>query len=46
MAWMGPAPTGFPPIAPLVVILGTIALAIYILTKDDGDDDIGLPISP
>ena len=37
---------GFPPIAPLVVILGTIALAIYILTKDDGDDDIGLPISP
>lgn len=37
---------GFPPIAPLVVILGTIALAIYILTKDDGDDDLGLPVSP
>ncbi len=37
---------GFPPIGSLVVILGTIALAVYILTKDDGDDDLGLPISP
>lgn len=32
----------FPPIAALVVILATIALAIYILTKDDDGD----PISP
>jgi CubicO group peptidase (beta-lactamase class C family) len=37
---------GFPPIAPLVVILGTIALAVYILTKDDDDEDLGLPVSP
>ena len=37
---------GFPPIAPLIVILGTIALAVYILTKDDEDGDgLGLPIS-
>ena len=37
---------GFPPIAPLIVILGTIALAVYILTKDDDDDPLGFPISP
>ena len=37
---------GFPPIAPLIVILGTIALAVYILTKDDDGDDLGLPLSP
>ncbi|MFL6724323.1 MAG: hypothetical protein ACJ8FC_03655 [Sphingomicrobium sp.] len=30
---------GFPPIAPLIVILGTIALAVWILVHDDGDDD-------
>jgi hypothetical protein len=28
---------GFPPIAPLIVILGTIALAIWILVSDDSD---------
>lgn len=37
---------GFPPIAPLIVILGTIALGVYILTKNDDDDDLGLPVSP
>ncbi len=37
---------GFPPIAPLIVILGTIALGVYILTKDDDDDPLGFPISP
>jgi hypothetical protein len=37
---------GFPPIAPLIVILGTIALGVYILTKDDDDDDLGFPVSP
>lgn len=37
---------GFPPIAPLIVILGTIALAVYILTKDDDDEPLGFPISP
>ncbi|HYC95258.1 MAG TPA: hypothetical protein VEB39_06115 [Sphingomicrobium sp.] len=36
---------GFPPIAPLVVILGTIALAVYIMTKDD-ESDLDLPVSP
>ena len=36
----------FPPIAPLGVILGTIALAIWILLHDDGDDDIIEPVSP
>jgi hypothetical protein len=37
---------GFPPILPLIVILGTIALAVYILTKDDDDEPLGFPISP
>jgi len=37
---------GFPPIVPLSVILGTIALGVYILTKDDDDEPLGLPISP
>ena len=37
---------GFPPIVPLIVILGTIALGVYILTKDDDDEPLGLPISP
>lgn len=37
---------GFPPIAPLIVILGTIALGVYILTKDDDDDPLGFPVSP
>ena len=37
---------GFPPIVPLIVILGTIALAVYILTKDDDDEPLGFPISP
>ena len=37
---------GFPPIAPLIVILGTIALAVYILTKDDDDEPLGFPVSP
>jgi hypothetical protein len=38
---------GFPPIAPLVVILATIALAVYIAVKDDNDDlDFEFPVSP
>lgn len=39
---------GFPPIAPLVVILGTIALAIWILVHDEDDDDFFdiEPVSP
>lgn len=37
---------GFPPIAPLVVILATIALGVYILTKNDDDDDLGIRVSP
>lgn len=37
---------GFPPIVPLIVILGTIALGVYILTKDDDDEPLGFPISP
>ena len=37
---------GFPPILPLIVILGTIALGVYILTKDDDDEPLGFPISP
>jgi len=36
---------GFPPVVPLVIILATVALAIYILTKDDNDGDFS-PISP
>jgi len=39
---------GFPPIAPLLVILATIAVAIYILVKDN-DGHIGFhpnPVSP
>jgi hypothetical protein len=36
---------GFPPIVPLIVILGTIALGVYIVTKDDDDDPLGFPIS-
>jgi len=42
--------TGFPPVVPLVIILATIALGIYILTKDDDDGDFnfipGEPVSP
>lgn len=45
-AAQGEGGAGFPPIVPLVVILGTIALAVYILTKDDDDEPLGLPISP
>lgn len=37
---------GLPPVLPLIVILGTIALGVYILTKDDDDEPLGLPISP
>lgn len=37
---------GFPPIAPLIVILGTIALGVFIVTKDDDDDPLGFPVSP
>jgi len=37
---------GFPPVAPLIVILGTFALGIYILTKHDNHGPLGLPISP
>ena len=40
---------GFPPIAPLLVILATIAVGIYILVSDDdGHIDIPLPdpVSP
>ena len=37
---------GFPPILPLAVILGTIALAIWILVDDDDDDPIIAPVSP
>jgi hypothetical protein len=37
---------GFPPIAPLVVILATIGVAIWILTKGDNDSDLDLPVSP
>ena len=36
---------GFPPIAPLAVILATIAAAIYILLKDDSGR-LDTPISP
>lgn len=37
----------FPPIAPLAVILATIAANIYILIKnDDGDLDLEVPVSP
>lgn len=36
---------GFPPIAPLIVLLGAIALAVHIVTKDDDDDALGFPIS-
>lgn len=39
---------GFPPILPLVVILGTIALAVWILASDDDDSGIDFeePVSP
>ena len=40
---------GFPPIAPLIVILATIAGMIYILVSDnDGEFDLNLPepVSP
>jgi hypothetical protein len=37
---------GFPPIAPLVVILATIGVAIWILTKGDNDSNLDLPVSP
>ena len=38
----------FPPVIPLVIILATIAMAIYIVTKDDKDGDFSLvnPVSP
>lgn len=39
--------SGLPPLAVLAVILGTLALGIYILIKDDDDDlDFRTPISP
>ena len=41
---------GFPPIAPLVVILATIGVAIWILVKGDNDGNLhlptGTPVSP
>jgi hypothetical protein len=37
---------GFPPIAPLVVIVATIGVAIWILTKGDNDGHLHLPVSP
>ena len=37
--------SGFPPAVPLAVILATIAMAIYILTRDDDDGNLS-PISP
>jgi hypothetical protein len=37
---------GWPPIAPLIVILATIAVAIYIVTKDDSGDLHFQPVSP
>ena len=39
---------GFPPIAPLIVIVGTIILGIWIITRDGDDDEDGFdfPISP
>lgn len=41
---------GFPPIAPLIVILATIAAAIYIAAKGDGNGEFDLnlptPVSP
>jgi len=37
--------SGFPPVVPLVIILATIAVAIYILTKDD-DHGHFVPVSP
>ena len=37
--------SGFPPVVPLVIILATIATAIYILTKDD-DHGHFVPVSP
>jgi len=49
-AAQGDGEPGFPPIAPLVVILATIAVAIYILVKDDDgghiDIDLPEPVSP
>lgn len=47
-AAQGEGGPGFPPIAPLAVILGTIALAIWILAHDsDGDLDLNEePVSP
>jgi hypothetical protein len=47
-AAQGDSGPGFPPIPALVVILGTIALAIWILAHDeDGDVDFGPePVSP
>ena len=37
--------SGFP-IVPLIVVGLTLALAVYILTKDDDDDPLGFPVSP
>ena len=37
---------GFPPIPALIVILGTLALGIYVLTKNDSSDHNFPPISP
>jgi hypothetical protein len=45
VAAQGDGEGGFPPIVPLVVILGTIALGVYVLTKSDDDDPLGFPIS-
>ena len=37
---------GLPPILPLIVIVGTIILGIWIITRDDDDDEgLGLPLS-
>lgn len=38
---------GFPPVAPLVVILATIATTVYLLLRDDHHHfDFELPVSP
>lgn len=35
----------FPPIFPLIIALSTIALGVYVGTKNDNEDPLGLPIS-
>ena len=37
---------GFPPIAPLAVILATIAMAVYLLVKDENPHFHAEPVSP